>query len=353
MPHYASPWKEPKEAMMTPGLLRFLVRVPPLMAVGFVTVTSPPSLYAVVPGHEVEIALANVSAQSGDGEILFRCEAVISNNTGGELTVKSRFYSAFDGLSVAVFDRDGKKLCKQSYLDHQSPTAEERTFPLKQGENRKSLGFPIRDLPRNVETVRVLLVGTLPGSAYQGVVLLSDLVEVTVKAARLPGDKPGGAVKGDVAPMAPTRARLPLPEWLSEALRRAEELDEAGRVPAALATYRETLLRLEWELEKKAIELRALDEGTRTIRERIRDRIEQLEKKLPKARPSVRPAVPPVTPGVPPAVPRTFAGSAPVSPYEDQDGKLEELIRAVQELRQEVRAMRGSLSPARPAEPKK
>jgi hypothetical protein len=284
---------------------------------------------------------------------LFRCEAVISNNTGGELTVKSRFYSAFDGLSLAVFDWHGKKLCEQSYLGHQSPTAEERAFPVKQGINRKSLVFPIRDLPQHVVWVRVLLVGTLPGSAYQGAVFLSDLVEVTVKAARLPGEKPGGAVKGDVAPMMPTRARLPLPEWLTEALRRAEELDEAGRVPATLATYRETLRRLEWELEVKALELRALDKGTRTIRERIRARIEQLEKKPPEARPSVRAAVPPVTPGVPPPVPRTFAGSAPGSPFEDQDGKLEELIRAVQELRQEVRALRGSLSPARPAEPKK
>jgi hypothetical protein len=40
--------------------------------------------------------------------------------------------------------------------------------------------FPVPDLPRDVKMVKVRLVGTLPGSAYQRI-LSSETIEVNVK----------------------------------------------------------------------------------------------------------------------------------------------------------------------------
>jgi len=115
-----------------------------------------------------------------DGSVLVVCDAVLDNRTTKVVNVRSTFGSAFDGLSLVVRDEKGKLLQRQAYIAHQSPFAPPgRVFPLKVGENAKQLGFPFA-LPADVKTIRVSLVGTLPGSGYDEIVV-SDVVNVTIE----------------------------------------------------------------------------------------------------------------------------------------------------------------------------
>lgn len=117
----------------------------------------------------VALALPRVEANQLSGEVLFICDAVIDNRTGSQLTVKSHFYSAFDGLELVVMDEAGRELAQQSYLRHQSLCSlKPRSFPLREGRNEEDLRFPVPGLPPNQKVYRVRLVGSLPGSDYAG-----------------------------------------------------------------------------------------------------------------------------------------------------------------------------------------
>jgi hypothetical protein len=139
---------------------------------------------AAEPTGAVHLHLSKASAERLEsGELLFKCDAVLDNDTGKELKIKSSYYSAFDGLDLVIFNEEGKKLRQQSYLYHQSFFTLNRTFPLSTGKNSKTLVFPIRDLSKNTKNVRVLLLGTLPGSEYSFVVC-SDMVTVSTPSLK-------------------------------------------------------------------------------------------------------------------------------------------------------------------------
>lgn len=150
---------------------------------------------AIAKKGAVRLLLAKASAekepQSG---VLFRCEAVLVNETDSVVNVKSNFYSAFDGLQLVVFRSDGSKLVQQSYLHHQSPytsAKEGALFPLNIGENHKLLLFPVFStvsLPEDVNKLQVLLVGTLPGAEHCST-LCSNIVTVSL-GEKLKGIEP-------------------------------------------------------------------------------------------------------------------------------------------------------------------
>ena len=129
----------------------------------------------------VSLILVRASAARQEHDILFECEARFDNATGNELAVRSKFHSAFDGLELVVTDKNGKTLAQPPYTWHQSPfTVNGRDFILKEGSTSAKMVFPVPDLPRDVKMVKVRLVGTLPGSAYQRI-LSSETIEVNVK----------------------------------------------------------------------------------------------------------------------------------------------------------------------------
>jgi hypothetical protein len=129
----------------------------------------------------VSLCLQKASGERLENDILFRCELVLDNDTGRDLAVRSSFYSAFDGLELVVTNPEGKVLVQQSYLFHQSPfTPEGRKFPLKQGKTAGTLVFPIRGLPGDARSLKVRLVGTLPGSGYDRI-LSPETLTVEVK----------------------------------------------------------------------------------------------------------------------------------------------------------------------------
>lgn len=136
------------------------------------------------PHEPVRLLLPRASAERWDDEVLFACDAVVVNDTGTELKVKSGFHSAFDGLRLVVLNAEGKRLVQQPYTCHQAPSSPEGTvFTLHKGKNAKALVFPVRGLPGDATAFRVLLVGAVPEGDYQHV-LCSDAVPVTVRARK-------------------------------------------------------------------------------------------------------------------------------------------------------------------------
>jgi hypothetical protein len=141
----------------------------------------PPAAQHRAPAEKVTLTLAKVSVKRFEKEVLFICDVVIDNRTGAELTVMSNFHSAFDGLELVVLDETGRKLAQQSYLQRQSIySLEPRKFPLKVGENRRELRFPVSRLPEPRKEYRVQLLGRLLQSDFGGI-LCSDLVTARVK----------------------------------------------------------------------------------------------------------------------------------------------------------------------------
>src|SRR4051812_3343343 len=87
------------------------------------------------PKPMVSLKLSKPSAERDGNRTRFRCEAILDNATGRDLTVRSHFNSAFDGLELVVTSKDGKILAQQSYTYHQSPVSpKERDFILKKGD---------------------------------------------------------------------------------------------------------------------------------------------------------------------------------------------------------------------------
>lgn len=138
-------------------------------------------LWAGGAKEPVQLKLTTARAEPKEKGVLFRCEAVLINNTTEVLNVKSGYYSAYDGLHLVVLGEDGKRLAQSWYIKYKSPySAEGRLFPLEKGENRKLLTFHVDGLPKDLKTVKVLLVGTLPGQEYRGV-FCSDAVSVSLQ----------------------------------------------------------------------------------------------------------------------------------------------------------------------------
>ena len=101
--------------------------------------------YCSVIGQEdqpfVSLLLPKASAERGEHEVLFRCDAILDNATRKDLAVHSAFFSAFDGLTLVVTGLDGKVLAEQGYTYHQSPSSTGRAFPLRPGDE-EGAGLP-------------------------------------------------------------------------------------------------------------------------------------------------------------------------------------------------------------------
>jgi hypothetical protein len=128
----------------------------------------------------VSLLLTKASAERRNRDILFNCDAVLDNSSGKKLIAHTSFFSVFDGLELVVTMPDGKILAQQAYVMHQSPYSPGREIRLKKGRNEDSMVFPISGLPADAKTLKVRLVGTLPGSEYKRV-LLSETLEIKVK----------------------------------------------------------------------------------------------------------------------------------------------------------------------------
>ena len=111
----------------------------------------------------------------------FELEVAVDNSTGKDITTRSHFYSAFDGMVLVVTDKNGKTLAQQSNILHQSPTAELTPHVLKAGTTSEKLGFCIPDFPMDLTAVKVRLVGFLPNSDYKRI-LSTETMEVEIKS---------------------------------------------------------------------------------------------------------------------------------------------------------------------------
>src|SRR4051794_4090018 len=106
----------------------------------FTLLCLPAAQRAAGPREQVRLTLSGASAERYEGEVVFRCDAALVNDTDAVLTVRSNFSSAFDGLHLVVLGPDGRRLVQQSYSRHQSPSSPDgRLFPLGRGANRKTL----------------------------------------------------------------------------------------------------------------------------------------------------------------------------------------------------------------------
>jgi hypothetical protein len=128
----------------------------------------------------VSLVLSETKATRGDLDTLFVCRVSLDNRTVDDLTVRTTFYSVFDGLELIVTTPEGRTLAQQPYIHHQSPRAPDgRKMDVKRGVTTRELRFPIRDLPADVRQVKVRLVGTLPDSGYRRL-LASETLEVKI-----------------------------------------------------------------------------------------------------------------------------------------------------------------------------
>jgi len=131
----------------------------------------------------VSLSIVSATAKREEDVLSVSCYAALDNRTGAPLSVSSYFFSAFDGLSLAVYDDHDGFLYQQSFLSHQSPWGPARPFTLYPGRTRERMCCPMAPLANAPNTLRLRLVGRLPGSAYTGSVT-SQVYRVTVKAGR-------------------------------------------------------------------------------------------------------------------------------------------------------------------------
>jgi hypothetical protein len=129
----------------------------------------------------VVLDLVKATAERLDsGGVLFCCTATLKNNSGAELQVRTNFFSVFDGIILLVLGESGERLHQQPYIFHQSPySPHDSDLPLKPGETRETLVFPVHGLPKDTRSVRLLLVGFLPGCDRSGL-LCSGSVNVAI-----------------------------------------------------------------------------------------------------------------------------------------------------------------------------
>jgi hypothetical protein len=156
-----------------------------LLAVG--CARTPPTDPQAATAGAVTLSLASARAEHLQNEVLFVCDAVLDNRTGAELTVRSCYFSAFDGLDLVVMDEMGHTVARQAYTFHQSFfSIEQQCFPLKGGQNQQELRFPVRGLPKNRIVYRVLLAGHLPGSEYDGSLSSNQVAVVPLRCTAWP-----------------------------------------------------------------------------------------------------------------------------------------------------------------------
>ena len=128
----------------------------------------------------VSLMLSKVAALRDSKGTVFHCQVTIDNHTGKEIAVTSNFFSVFDGLELVVTNIDGKVLKQQPYTSHQSPFASDgREFVLKRGKTKKSIVFPVRSFGMVGQSLKVRLVGTLPGSSYKRI-LSTDTIKTVI-----------------------------------------------------------------------------------------------------------------------------------------------------------------------------
>jgi hypothetical protein len=125
----------------------------------------------------VVLDLVKATAERLDsGAVLLCCTATLKNKSGVELPVRTNFNSVFDGIQVLVLRESGEKLLLQPYVYHQSPYSfKARDLPLKTGETRGTLSFPV-DLPKDTRSVRLLLVGVLSGCDRSGLLCSGSVI---------------------------------------------------------------------------------------------------------------------------------------------------------------------------------
>src|SRR5262249_53164085 len=98
--------------------------------------------------------------------VVFACDVILDNNSGDDLTIQSRFFSAFDGLSLVVL-QDGKPIHDRAYIFHQSPLGEPRAYTLKKGKNAFEMRIPVEPMAENWPKLHAKVVGTLPESKFK------------------------------------------------------------------------------------------------------------------------------------------------------------------------------------------
>ena len=130
----------------------------------------------------VSFKLTGVTAEKGeDGDLLVVCRVLLDNRTGEEIVTKTRFGSAFDGLTITVTDTEGKVLAVQGYTYHQSPFGPDlREVIVKLGRTDASLAFPMAK-GHYGKKIGVQLTGLLTDGA-EPILLHSERKEVVVKA---------------------------------------------------------------------------------------------------------------------------------------------------------------------------
>ena len=149
----------------------------------------------------------------GESGVLVECSLELRNNTGGTLQVESNFHSAFDSFELIVTDSDNRLLTQLPYSFHQSPYSfEGRDFPINEGLNFASLRFSLgRNAPDDLpETIRVRLVGTLPGSGYVRI-LSTNTLDVVLPGTKI-AEQGGARQPATAVDSKPEDGKEPKPE---------------------------------------------------------------------------------------------------------------------------------------------
>jgi hypothetical protein len=132
------------------------------------------------PQPLVHLLISKVTAETSGRATVVTCEAIIDNASGSDLNVRSSFISAFDGLEIVVTNSEGKVLEQRLRTEHLAVNRlRGKDFPLKQGKTVEELRFPLYNLPEDTRSLRVRLVGTLPGSSYKRI-LSSETLTVEI-----------------------------------------------------------------------------------------------------------------------------------------------------------------------------
>ena len=112
--------------------------------------------------------------------MLFTCEVVADDATGGVIEVLSSVNCALSGMEFVVTDMDGRILAQQKVTDHMSPIYKDaRRIPIGVGKSTIRVSVPISGVGPLVPRVKVRLVGRLSGSNHARV-CSTDTKEVNV-----------------------------------------------------------------------------------------------------------------------------------------------------------------------------
>jgi hypothetical protein len=124
----------------------------------------------------VSLMLSKSTAERGEPYTTFKCEVTLNNEFKKDLVVLSHFGSAFDGIELVVTSTEGKTLYQISSTYYLAPGAEEMRVPVKPGISSKTLVFSVPQIPNELKTVKVRLVGILPKCDYERILSTETLV---------------------------------------------------------------------------------------------------------------------------------------------------------------------------------